>query len=357
MAQKILEPFRKLPHQFQNLEIVKRLHDYTLGKHADEFCCHQTSVYGSLESPSAIAFDDVLGLLAVGTSKGFLKIYGSPVLFSLSNAKVVLLPPFCFYQASDGILNLFELDSSRGRWLPCCHVEIQQSTEQDRITCLGLGNGVIYIGSANGTLRQVAIKNGRMMSGDEALTACTSSIISESVPVDKRDQLGVDSPIISLELQPQGNHLLIAYAGGCVAVAVPQPIPAEPVNQSVTPAAGVTAPTAQSEVITPNADDELVPSVPLGLKEDASSNKVVAAEEKPQSTLDDSAAGSTPSTPAKGHTEKRATLKFKALTRSWRPSDASKVEKEVEPLLPVPPAPRISHLLLRDQPVEWPHGV
>ncbi|VDQ17218.1 unnamed protein product [Trichobilharzia regenti] len=139
--------------------------------------------------------------------------------------------------------------------------------------------------------------------------------------------MGVDSPIISLELQPQGNHLLIAYAGGCVAVAIPQPIPAEPASEQVPSTSGVTAPTAQSEVITPNADDELAPSLPSGSKEGTLEKKVEAQEEKPQSTtLNESAPGSTPSTPAKGHTEKRTTLKFKALTRSLRPSDSSKVE-------------------------------
>ncbi|CAH8860299.1 unnamed protein product [Trichobilharzia szidati] len=361
MAQKILEPFRKLPHQFQNLEIVKRLHDYTTGKHTDGFSCHQTSAYGSLESPSALAFDDILGLLAVGTSKGVLKIYGAPgIVFTVQRDgpainSLLFLPGEgrIVSATSEGILNLYELDSKHGRWTLSCHVEIQQSVEQDRVTCMGLGHGVIYVGSANGTLRQVAIKNGRLTLGDDALTACTSSIISDSVPADKREQLGVDSPIISLELQPQGNHLLIAYAGGCVAVAIPQPIPAEPTSEQVPSTSGVTAPTAQSEVITPNADEELAPSLPSGSKEGTLEKKVEAQEEKPQSTLNESAAGSAPSTPAKGHTEKRTTLKFKALTRSLRPSDSSKVEKEVDLPLPVPPAPRISHLLLRDQPVEW----
>ncbi|CAH8532399.1 unnamed protein product [Schistosoma turkestanicum] len=300
MAQRILEPFRKLPHQLQNLEIVKRIHDYTLGKHTDGYCCHQSSAYGCLESPSALAFDEVLGLLAVGTSKGLLKI-----------------------------------------------------VENDLITCLCLGHGVIYIGSSNGTLRQVAVKNGRMTLGDDALTACTSSIISESVPADKRDQLGVDSPIISLELQPQGNHLLIAYAGGCVAVAIPQPVPSESFTQPAASVDSVTAPTAQGEVVTPIVVDELAPTIPDETQGDtALGDKGEANGEKSHPVLNESAAESTPSTPAKGHSEKRSTLKFKALTRSLRP-DTPKTEKEVEPPLSVPPAPRISHLLLRDQPVEW----
>ncbi|CAH8594953.1 unnamed protein product [Schistosoma margrebowiei] len=360
MAQRILEPFRKLPHQLQNLEIVKRIHDYTLGKHTDSYSCYQSSAYGCLESPSALAFDEVLGLLAVGTSKGVIKIYGSPgIVFTVQREgspiiSLLFLPGegriVC--ASTDGTLDLFELDSRSGRWSPTSQVKVQQTGEQDLITCICLGHGVIYIGSANGTLRQVAVKNGHMTLGDDTLTACTSSIISDSVPADKRDQLGVDSSIISLELQPQGNHLLIAYAGGCVAVAIPQPIPSESVTQPAAPADGVTAPTAQGEVVTPNVVDELAPTIPQETQGEATpGDKTEVNEEKSQQVSNDSAVESTPSTPAKGHSEKRSTLKFKALTRSLRP-DASKAEKE-EPSLPVPPAPRISHLLLRDQPVEW----
>ncbi|XP_018652630.1 cell polarity protein [Schistosoma mansoni] len=360
MAQRILEPFRKLPHQLQNLEIVKRIHDYTLGKHTDSYSCHQSSAYGCPESPSALAFDEFLGLLAIGTSKGLVKIYGSPgIVFTVQREgspviSLLFLPGegriVC--ASADGTLDLFELDSRCGRWSSTSRVKVQQTGEQDLITRMCLGHGVIYIGSASGTLRQVAVKNGHMTLGDDALTACTSSIISDSVPVDKRDQLGVDSPIISLELQPQGNHLLIAYAGGCVAVAIPQPIPLESVTQPAAPA-DVTAPTAQGEVVTPNVVDELAPTIPQEPQGEATpGDKSEVNGEKSQPLSNDSAVESTPSTPAKGHSEKRSTLKLKALTRSLRP-DASKTEKEVEPSLPVPPAPRISHLLLRDQPVEW----
>ncbi|TNN06273.1 Lethal(2) giant larvae protein 1 [Schistosoma japonicum] len=360
MAQRIFEPFRKLPHQLQNLDFVKRLHDYTLGKHTDSYCCYQSSAYGCLESPSCLAFDDILGLLAIGTSKGLLKIYGSPgVVFTVQRegppiTSVLFLPGegriVC--ASIDGALHLFELDSSCGRWSLCSHIRVQQNVEQDRITCLCLGHGIIYIGSGNGTLRQVAVKNGHMTLGDDTLTACTSSIISESVPADKRDQLGVDSPIVSLELQPQGNHLLIAYAGGCVAVAVPQTVPSGSVTQPAVSVDGVTAPTAEGEVVTPSVD-ELAPTITQETQGEAvPSDKGETAGETTQSILNDSAVESTPSTPAKGHSDKRSTLKFKALTRSLRP-DTPKLEEQVEPSLPVPPAPRISHLLLRDQPVEW----
>ncbi|GAA49938.1 lethal(2) giant larvae protein homolog 2, partial [Clonorchis sinensis] len=326
------------------------------------------SAYGCVDSPSAIAFDDKLGLFAVASKTGCIKVYGTPgvVLTVKAAGCAVLLLSFLPEEGrllaalETGYVSLYELNPKNGHWVECAHVRVLFS-DQEQITALALGHGIVYIGSSTGTLYQVAISNGRLSPGDHSLTSCTSSMVSESVPVDKREQLGVDSPIVSLQLQPEGNHLLIAYAGGCVAVAIPQTIPENVGTESV-PTADVTpsAPTAEQEATTPIVEE---PGVAMNEQQTSAEGGSTHEVANPESESADAASASAqpseptqqhaPATPAKESSERRTTIKLKEFTRSLRRLDLTKPEVEAEPPLPVPPPPRISHLLLRDQPVEW----
>ncbi|KER31597.1 hypothetical protein T265_02233 [Opisthorchis viverrini] len=368
MAQKFLEPFRKLPHQIQNLHLIQKLQGLTLSRGSEAFGLNLPSAYGCVDSPSAIAFDEKLGLFAVASKTGCIKVYGTPgvVLTVKAAGCAVLLLSFIPEEGrllaalETGYVSLYELNPKNGHWVECAHVRVLFS-DQEQITALALGHGIVYVGSSTGTLYQLAISNGRLSLGDHSLTSCTSSMVSESVPVDKREQLGVDSPIVSLQLQPEGNHLLIAYAGGCVAVAIPQTIPENVGTESV-PTADVTpsAPTAEQEATTPIVEE---PGVTMNEQqtsaEGGSTHEVTNPEPESAAAASASAQPSeptqqpAPATPAKESSERRTTIKLKEFTRSLRRLDLTKPEVEAEPPLPVPPPPRISHLLLRDQPVEW----
>ncbi len=65
---------------------------------------------------------------------------------------------------------------------------------------------------------------------------------SARVPEDKREQLKLESAIVSIELHPSGEDLLLGYAGGTAIVAQPQAIPlqappaAEPSTSEPAPA-------------------------------------------------------------------------------------------------------------------------
>ncbi|VDP89172.1 unnamed protein product [Echinostoma caproni] len=136
-------------------------------------------------------------------------------------------------------------------------------------------------------------------------------------------------------MQPEGNHLLIAYTSGCVAVAIPQPLADVTVAES---RPGEVAPTAEVEPTTPNNEENSV---------DATADPAppaTPATEQPQSTA--------PETPVKETVERLATLKLKGFARSLRGTESAKPEVESELKIPVPPAPRISHLLIRDQAVK-----
>ncbi|KAF8568082.1 hypothetical protein P879_02745 [Paragonimus westermani] len=358
MPQKIFEPFKKLPHQFQNFSLIQKLHDFTLGRNSDAFGSYLTSTYGCLESPSAVAYDGKLGLLAVGSCKGVIKVYGTPgVVFTVrpGGSSVICLSFLpeegrLLSASVDGNLALYELNTKNGMWSECAIVRVL-SPEHGQITALALGYGVIYVGSSTGTLFQIAVKDGRISLGDPLLTSFTSAMLTESVPVDKRGEVAVDSPIVSLEMQPGGAHILIAYASGCVAVAIPQAIP-ETNGTEVPSALDVPIPATETEGAGLEKGQPSEQSQPL---DDVSDHRNGAAEPTLEGDAD-AVASSEPPPPAvtvKEHSERRATLKIKEFTRSLRRLEPHKQEVEMEPSLPVPPAPRISHLLLRDQPVEW----
>ncbi|KAF7259937.1 hypothetical protein EG68_02537 [Paragonimus skrjabini miyazakii] len=358
MPQKIFEPFRKLPHQFQNFSLIQKLHDFTLGRNSDAFGSYLTSTYGCLESPSAVAYDGKLGLLAVGSCKGVIKVYGTPgVVFTVrpGGPSVTCL---CFLPeegrllsaSTDGNLTVYELNTKNGMWTECATARVL-SPEHGRITALTLGYGVVYVGSSTGTLFQLAVKDGRMSLGDPLLTSFTSAMVTESVPVDKRGEVAVDSPIVSLEMQPGGAHILIAYASGCVAVAIPQAIPET--NGTEAPSA-LDVPMPATEIEGTGLEKDQPSEQPQPV-DDVSDHRNGAAEPTLEGDVNP-VANSEPPPPAvtvKEHSERRATLKIKEFTRSLRRLEPQKQEVEMEPSLPVPPAPRISHLLLRDQPVEW----
>ncbi|THD28629.1 putative Neurocalcin [Fasciola hepatica] len=290
MAQKILEPFRKLPHQIHNFGFIQRIHDFATGK-------------------VDVSFGNCLGRL--------ISIH------------------------ADGFIELHELSVKAGTWVRRSRVCVV-NPDCELLTCMAIGDKVVYVGSSAGTLRQIAREGGRLCAGEESLTACTASMVVETVPLDKRQDVHVDSPIVSLAMQPEGNHLLVAYASGCVAVAIPQPLMD---TAAVESRSGESAPTAEVEPTTPNTEecpvDAGLPSTPAALVNEA----------PPEAAADPSQSPVT-GTPVKGSGERRATLKLKGLTRSLRGTDSAKPEVETEPKIAVPPAPRISHLLIRDQTVE-----
>ncbi|KAF6776509.1 hypothetical protein AHF37_04248 [Paragonimus kellicotti] len=348
MPQKIFEPFRKLPHQFQNLSLIQKLHDFTHGRNSDAFGSYLTSTYGCLESPSAVAYDGKLGLLAVGSCRELSRLRpgGSSVTC------LCFLPEEgrLLSASADGNLTLYELNTKNGMWSECAIARVL-SPEHGRITALTLGYGVIYVGSSTGTLFQLAVKDGRMSLGDPLLTSLTSAMMTESVPVDKRGEVAVDSPIVSLEMQPGGEHILIAYASGCVAVAIPQAI--SETNGTEAPSA-LDVPMPATEIEDAGLEKGRSSEQPQ-LVDDVSDHRNGAVEPTLEGDVNP-VANSEPPPPAvtvKEHSERRATLKIKEFTRSLRRHEPQKQEVDMEPSLPVPPAPRISHLLLRDQPVEW----
>lgn len=117
---------------------------------------------------------------------------------------------------------------------------------------------------------------------------------------------------------PTAAHLLIGYAGGCVAIAIPHrpsetPAP-QPAEHAVADATVTeAAPTNNGEQL---AADEGATTEPQ--QQQQGSTETAEATDAP------AAASSVPSTPAKEATEKRATLKFKAaLTRSLRRTDTT----------------------------------
>ncbi|CAL8088252.1 unnamed protein product [Calicophoron daubneyi] len=363
MPQKFFEPLRKLPHQIQNLNLIQKLQGLTLGHSAEFFGSYLSSTYGCPEYPSALAFDTKLGLLAVGSLKGVIRVYGTPgVVYHVQCAgEPIVALDFLpeegrlLSASTDGLLTLFELNTKDGIWSRCSQVKVPH-TEEDQTTAIAVGYGIVYVGSRNGTLRQVAVKDGRMSLGEDALTSCTSAMVKESVSIEKRSEVGVDSPIVSLEVQPGGNLLLIAYAGGCVAVGIPQSIPEDSAQPH--PPDTAVPPTAEGEPATPSTEEppEVKPENPEA--QDELTAKLAEGEAAVQPETAPPAAGegaqTAPATPAKEqHGERRATLKLKALTRSLRGTETPKTEADTEPPLPVPPAPRISHLLLRDQRVHW----
>ncbi|CAH8645904.1 unnamed protein product [Dicrocoelium dendriticum] len=364
MSQKIFEPLKRLPHQIQNLHLIQRLHGLALGRPNDVFGSYLSSVYGCPRSPCALAYDARLGLLAVGWGSGLLKVYGAAGVVLTVQSEGDPISHLCFLPEegrllsafTTGCLALYELDPKNGKWAECCRIRVACSSEEC-ITSMALGHGILYVGSSVGTVYQVAIKNGRMYLGDPTLTALTSSVVVESLPADKRDTLSAASSVIALEIQPDGFLLLIAYTGGCVAVAIPQPAPEMCDGIESSPAKHApTAPTVEQEASTPATEEncdahietahsqEPTNQLTNGVTEQTSEIKIT-----PQAQSDAAASGAH----VKERAERRATLMIKELTRSLRRTDSSKRELETEPPVAVPPAPRISHVLLRDQPVEW----
>ncbi|TPP60132.1 hypothetical protein FGIG_11026 [Fasciola gigantica] len=360
MAQKILEPFRKLPHQIHNFGFIQRIHDFATGKVDVSFGnCLVSSLF--LVNTNSLPLTDVWNpqqrwhltvhwdFWQLARESGIIKIYGTPgVAFALtsSESSVVALQ-FCLKEGrliaihADGFIELHELSVKAGTWVRRSRVCVV-NPDCELLTCMAIGDKVVYVGSSVGTLRQIAREGGRLCAGEESLTACTASMVVETVPLDKRQDVHVDSPIVSLAMQPEGNHLLVAYASGCVAVAIPQPLMD---TAAVESRSGESAPTAEVEPTTPNTEecpvDAGLPSAPAALINEA----------PPEAAADPSQSPVT-GTPVKGSGGRRATLKLKGLTRSLRGTDSAKPEVETESKIAVPPAPRISHLLIRDQTVE-----
>lgn len=361
MPQKIFEPLKKLPHHIQNLHLIQRLHGFALGRTTDVFGSYLSSVYGCPRSPCAIAYDAKLGLLAVGWNTGLIKVYGAAGVVLTVRSEGDPVFKLCFLPEegrlisafTTGFLALFELDPKNGKWFECCRIRASYSNEE-HITSMTVGRGILYVGSSLGTVYQVAVKNGRMYLGDPTLTALTSSVVMESLPEDKRDALSTSSSVLAMELQPDGFLLLIAYAGGCVVVAIPQPVPELCVGTGSSPAEQApTAPTVEQEASTPATEEDCDAHVETVQPQEPTSQLTNGVAEQTLEAKTTHQPQSDVAAQTKERAERRATLMIRELTRSLRRTDSSKREPETELTVTVPPAPRITHVLLRDQPVEW----
>lgn len=182
------------------------------------------------------------------------------------------------------------------------------------------------------------------------------------LPEDKREQMHLESAIVSIELHSSGEELLLGYAGGTAIVAQPQVVP-DPANASPATAGDANAdvaaaltdapagdvPTTNGEIEEATPAEAPQPAVPTTTEEQAPAE---AIEETP----------ATPSAPQqkKSKTGERhvaanlqairaeATKKFRTLSKTIK----NKIEKtdhsksvEVQVSLPVPPSPRVLRLL------------
>lgn len=135
--------------------------------------------------------------------------------------------------------------------------------------------------------------------------------------MDKRNQVNIETAIVSIELQPEGKYILIAYAGNCVIVAVPQRIPDDLEVQTSTDA---TVSKIEDKIL-PLATEESNSNVAKNQKEMTEMNGDYEDKVK---TLDRDV--KSVSIKSKETIERRATLNLKALTRSFKTIESNKIE-------------------------------
>ncbi|BHF82276.1 Lethal(2) giant larvae protein 1 [Sparganum proliferum] len=288
MAQKFLEPFKKLPQKIQNLPWVQKFQDFTT-----------------------------------------------------------------------------ELDAETGHWRQKCSVELPFSKEEG-LTALTVGKGIIYIGSTSGTLRQVAVHNGCMTVGEDELNSLSTHIILTKVPDAQRQQLNLPSTIVSIEVDPTGNHLVIGYAGGTAVVAEPQPVPVAGETHAPTESVEAALPTDTNKVepAPETASSEPQAAVPTEVQPQHPDENGHASEKSKEESSAPSESGPVTEKAVSekeaeektGTGDKRkdhlqamraeATKKFRTLSKTLRNTLMDRPEeKPAEPPIPVPPSPRVTHIL------------
>ncbi|VDL96565.1 unnamed protein product [Schistocephalus solidus] len=404
MAQKFFEPFKKLPQKIQNLPWVQKFQDFTTGKHTEQPHCYNASTYGIIDDPICLTYDQDLGLLAVAYAHGRLAVYGAPGLsFPVDFADSEI--GFIQFLRNEGRLVvstgskllILELEAETGHWKQKCSVELPFSmkiifvsqlasvylpicyhssnscqifiirfSNEEVLTALAVGKGIIYIGSTSGTLRQVAVRNGFMTVGEDELNSLSTHILLTKIPDAQRQQLNLPSTIVSIEVDPTGNHLVIGYAGGTAVIAEPQPIPVsdETLDQAEEVEAVLPTDAIKAEPAPETASSEPLAAAPTeGQPEHPNENEHSSEKSSEEPSVSkgskpvaEKAVSEKEREEKAGTAEKRkdhlhamraeASKKFRTLSRTLRNTlmDRSE-EKPTEPPVPVPPSPRVTHVL------------
>lgn len=163
--------------------------------------------------------------------------------------------------------------------------------------------------------------------------------------------LKLNTPIVSIDLHPNSEELLLGYAGGTAIVVQPQPVPVA-VETSPT-AATSTSENNQPESIDKPEEVEIgkKPSAELGVPAEGTQNEdpvsadpaVKSAPSKQQSSIKKSKTSDRHITTGQA-IRAQATEKFRTFSRTIR-SKIDHEEKYALPTLPVPPSPRVVRLL------------
>ncbi|KAM3172572.1 hypothetical protein ACTXT7_014252 [Hymenolepis weldensis] len=358
MVQKLLTPFKKLPQQIQNLPFLSKLQDLTTGRQSGSPACYCASVYGVMEQPVALAYDQDLLLLAVAYAHGHINVYGMPGL-SFSVDSVIPGVKFMEFLRNEGRLLLatsssliiLELNASSGHWEKTHSVHLSFEPEEE-ITAFAIGNGVVYVGSSTGTLRQVAVENGNMTVGDDDLTSLPALLVLNKLPEDKREGLKLNTAIVSIELHPQGGELLLGYAGGAAIVAQPQPIPIAMKHTAENTQAEPTEKPEETDSEKKSSEELDVPSEFVAKGETKEETKEALAESpaKPSPAASSTKKAKTGERHVAANLQAiraQATEKFRTFSRTIKNKidNTLNEEKSVLPILPVPPSPRVIRLL------------
>ncbi|KAM7541627.1 hypothetical protein Aperf_G00000045797 [Anoplocephala perfoliata] len=172
-------------------------------------------------------------------------------------------------------------------------------------------------------------------------------IYSIRLPEDKREALKLNTPIVSIELHPNGEELLLGYAGGTAIVAQPQPIPvdveAPPI--AVTSTSENTQPesTERPEEAEAEKKPTVEPEVAAEAARDGDPDSVAKSPpSKQQSPLKKSKSSERRMT-TRQEIRAQAT-KFRTFSRTIR-SKIDHEEKYAPPPLPVPPSPRVIRIM------------
>ncbi|KAL7055624.1 hypothetical protein AAHC03_022735 [Spirometra sp. Aus1] len=331
----------------------------------------EASTYGIIDDPVCLAYDQDLCLLAVAYARGRLVVYGAPGLsfpvdFAASEIGFIqfLRNEGRLVVSTGSKLVMLELDAETGHWRQKCSVELPFSKEEG-LTALAVGKGIIYIGSTSGTLRQVAVHNGCMTVGEDELNSLSTHIILTKVPDAQRQQLNLPSTIVSIEVDPTGNHLVIGYAGGTAVIAEPQPVPVTGETPAPTEAVEAALPTdTKAEPAPGTASSEPQVDAPTEVQPQQLNENGHASEKSKEESSAPSESGPVTEKAVSekegeektGTGDKRkdhlqamraeATKKFRTLSKTLRNTLMDRPEeKPAEPPIPVPPSPRVTHIL------------
>ncbi|KAM7540395.1 hypothetical protein Aperf_G00000045854 [Anoplocephala perfoliata] len=192
-----------------------------------------------------------------------------------------------------------EFVRNEGRLLLTTSASLIIREPEETITAFTIGNGVVYVGSSSGTMRH-----------------------------DKREALKLNTPIVSIELHPNGEELLLGYAGGTAIVAQPQPIPvdveAPPIAVASTSENTQPASTERPEEAETKKKPDVEPEVAAEAARDGDPESVAKSPpSKQQSPL----------------------KKSKVIRAQANRSKIDHEEKYALPPLPVPPSPRVIRIM------------